>query len=107
MELQLNDFIAIKIMANVSVAEQHEKLSSFSMAIKHFAEGKSIAEQSFGTKHPLYTKCVNAMGGARLKSKYQTKEVYRTSTGDSKTVGVSLPSVIHTKKESPKRPKKK
>ena len=38
------------------------------------------------------------MGGARLKSKYQTKEVYRAQKDQ-------LPNVIHTekKKKSPKR----
>ena len=78
MEYQLNDFIAIMIMAELCVGEQHEKLSSFNAAIKFYAEGKQVAEKNFGTRHPLYTKCINAMGGARLKSKYQTKEVYRS-----------------------------
>ena len=57
-------------MAHLCVGEQHEKLSSFNAAIKHYSEGKSLAETNFGTRHPLYTKSVNAMGGARLKSKY-------------------------------------
>ena len=77
LDFQLNDFIAIKIMSHVCVGEQHEKLGNFNAAIKFFSEGKQYAETNFGTKHPLYTKCINAMGGARLKSKYQTKEVYR------------------------------
>ena len=50
-----------------------------------YSEGKQIAENNFGTKHPLYTKCINAMGGARLKSKYQTKEVYRSVQASSVT----------------------
>ena len=77
LDFQLNDFIAIKIMSHICVGEQHEKLGNFNAAIKFFSEGKQYAETNFGTKHPLYTKCINAMGGARLKSKYQTKEVYR------------------------------
>ena len=64
-------------MAHLCVGEQHEKLGSYNAAIKFYSEGKQFAETNFGTKHPLYTKCINAMGGARLKSKYQTKEVYR------------------------------
>ena len=67
------------IMSELCVGEQHEKLGSFNAAIKFYAEGKQVAEDNFGTRHPLYTKCINAMGGARLKSKYQTKEVYRTT----------------------------
>ena len=70
LEYQLNDFIAIMIMSELCVGEQHEKLGSFNAAIKFYAEGKQIAEDNFGTRHPLYTKCINAMGGARLKSKY-------------------------------------
>ena len=34
LELQLNDFIAIKIMSDMAVGEQHEKLGSFALAIK-------------------------------------------------------------------------
>ena len=60
------------IMSELCVGEQHEKLGSFNAAIKFYAEGKQVAEDNFGTRHPLYTKCINAMGGARLKSKYQT-----------------------------------
>lgn len=52
-------------------------MSSFSQAIKIFTNAKTVAEKHFGIKHELYTKCVNAIGGARLKSKYQTKENYR------------------------------
>ena len=90
-------------MSSLAVGEQHAKLGSFVLAIKFYSEGKQFAEQNFGTKHPLYTKCVNAMGGARLKSKYQTKEVYRTQ-GPEKTSKDGLPNVIHQKKEtSPKR----
>ena len=65
-------------MADLSVGEQHEKLGAYNHAIKCYSDGKSFAEKHFGTKHPLYIKSVNAMGGARLNSKYQTKEVYRT-----------------------------
>lgn len=70
LDYQLNDFIAIKIMANLCVGEQHEKLCCYNAAIKSYAEGKQFAETNFGTRHSLYTRCVNAMGGARLKSKY-------------------------------------
>lgn len=65
-------------MSHIAVGEQNEKLGSYNAAIKFYSEGTHFAETNFGTKHPLYTKCINAMGGARLKSKYQTKEVYRT-----------------------------
>lgn len=78
LEFQLNDFISIKVMSHLAVGEQHEKLGGFNAAIRFYSEGKSFAEKNFGPKHPLYTKCINAMGGARLKSKYQTKDVYRT-----------------------------
>ena len=101
LELQLNDFIAIKIMADLSVGEQHEKLGAYSLAIKYYADGKSFAENNFGTKHPLYIKCVNAMGGARLNSKYQTKEVYRTQ-GKSVTAATQVKTETKTKKESGK-----
>lgn len=77
LEYQLNDFIAIKIMAHLCIGEQSEKLGSFNAAIKSYSDGQKFAETNFGIKHPLYTKCVNAMGGAKLKSKYQTKENYR------------------------------
>ena len=70
LDYQLSDFIAIKIMAHLCVGEQHEKLGSYNAAIKLYSEGKEFAEINFGTKHPLYTKCINAMGGARLRSKY-------------------------------------
>ena len=39
----MNDFIAIKIMADMAVGEQHEKLGSFALAIKQFADGKQFA----------------------------------------------------------------
>ena len=71
------------VMSCVAVGEQHEKLGSYNAAIKFYSEGTHFAENNFGTKHPLYTKCINAMGGARLKSKYQTKEVYRAIDGSS------------------------
>ena len=90
-------------MSDLSVGEQHEKLGSFALAIKYFSEGKQFAEHNFGTKHPLYTKCVNAMGGARLKSKYQTKEVYRTQ-GQDRGEKDALPNVIHQKEEKKKSP---
>jgi hypothetical protein len=88
LSFQLNDFIAIMVMSHLAVGEQHEKLGSYNAAIKFYSEGKQFAETNFGTKHPLYTKCINAMGGARLKSKYQTKEVYRDAEGQTKTVPV-------------------
>ena len=80
-------------MAHLCVGEQHEKLGSYNHAIKLYAEGKEFAETNFGVKHPLYTKCINAMGGARLRSKYQTKEVYRTATSSS----VIKPIAVKTK----------
>ena len=72
------------VMSHLAVGEQHEKLGSFNAAIKFYSEGKQFAETNFGTKHPLYTKCINSMGGARLKSKYQTKEVFRNTESHSK-----------------------
>ena len=77
LDFQLNDFIAIRVMSHLCVGEQHEKLCNYNRAIKQYSEGKQVAETNFGTRHPLYTKCINSMGGARLKSKYQTKEVFR------------------------------
>ena len=100
LDFQLSDFIAIKIMAHLCVGEQHEKLGSFNAAIKFYSEGKQFAETNFGTKHPLYTRCINAMGGARLRSKYQTKEVYRTTTeGSAPTTAIKVKQTSSAKKK--------
>ena len=87
-------------MSYLSVGEQHERLGSFILAIKYFACGKQVAEH-FGTEHPLYTKCVNAIGLARLKSKLQTKEVHKTQ-GQDRGEKDALPLVIHSKEEKNK-----
>ena len=60
----------MRVMSLYCIGEQFEKMSSFSQAIKVFTNAKKVAEKHFGTKHELYTKCVNAIGGAKLKSKY-------------------------------------
>lgn len=87
-------------MSHQCVGEQHEKLGNFNAAIKSYAEGKQFAENNFGIKHPLYTKCANAMGGARLKSKYQTKEVYRNVEGGSQTTeDLKKPPVARVQKK--------
>jgi len=36
-----------------------------------------MVESHFGSRHQLYAVFANAMGGAKLKTKYETKEVYR------------------------------
>ena len=92
LDYQLQDFIAIKIMSHLCMGEQQEKLGTFNAAIKSYSEGQKFAETNFGIKHPLYTKCVNAMGGAKLKSKYQTKENYRNVESSSKMSQPEKPS---------------
>jgi hypothetical protein len=57
------------------MGEQREKMGQYQQAVRCFNEGKIVAETNFGPKHELYTRCVNGIGGARLKSKYQTREV--------------------------------
>ena len=61
------------IMAHVSVGEMHEKMGDFRSAMKYYREGKDFSETNFGREHPLYDKCSNYMGNARLKLKKQTK----------------------------------
>ena len=97
LDFQLNDFIAIRVMSHLCFGEQHEKLCNYNRAIKQYSEGKQVAETNFGTRHPLYTKCINSMGGARLKSKYQTKEVYRNPHPVA-TQSQGKPPVTKTKK---------
>ena len=61
------------IMAHYSVGEMHERMGDFRSAIKFYREGKDFAETNFGVEHPLYDKCSNAMGNARLMLKQETK----------------------------------
>lgn len=91
------------IMSHIAVGEQHEKLGCYNAAIKFYAEGTHHAETNFGTKHPLYTKCINAMGGARLKSKYQMKEVYRNvDSSSAKPTHVKSNKGMRSKKSASK-----
>ena len=66
-------------MSQLCVGEQHEKIGNFNKAIKAYTDGKQFAESKLGTKHQLYTQCLNAIGSARLKSKYQVKEAVRST----------------------------
>ena len=76
---QFEDYAVIQTMSQLCVGGQHENMGDFSKAIKAYTDGKQFAEAKFGTKHQLYTQCLNAIGGARLKSKYQIKEVIRSN----------------------------
>ena len=58
-------------------------MGQYSSAHKVYDEGKIIAETHFGPKHELYARCVNGIGSVRLKSKYQTREVYRDTKSDN------------------------
>ena len=60
-------------------------MDKYDHAIHEFRIGTQLVENNFGTQHNMYAVLANAMGGARLKTKFQTKEV------------------IHRKKPSPKR----
>ena len=84
LQYQMNDFQAITVMSFVCLGEQREKMGQYSQATKCYNEGKIVAETNFGPKHELYTRCVNGIGSARLKSKYQTREVYRDPASDQK-----------------------
>ena len=64
------------------MGEQREKMGQYAHATKCYNEGKLQAETHFGPKHELYTRCVNGIGSVRLKSKYQTREVYRNTTSE-------------------------
>ena len=85
LQYQLNDFLNIKVMSFICLGEQREKMGQYTQAMKCYNEGKMVAETNFGPRHDLYTRCVNLMGGARLKSKYQTREVYRQPKKGSPT----------------------
>ena len=86
LQYQLNDFIAIQVMSFICLGEQREKMGQYQQAVRCFNEGKIIAETNFGPRHELYTRCVNGIGGARLKSKYQTKEVLRTQANTENAI---------------------
>ena len=51
----------------------YEKMGDFKNAVKFYREGKDFTETNFGVEHPLYDKCSNSMGNARLMLKQQTK----------------------------------
>jgi len=45
-------------------------MQKFDSAIREFRIGTQLVERNFGTRHHMYTVLANAMGGARLKTKF-------------------------------------
>ena len=50
----------------------YEKMQKFEKAIAEFKTGKQLVESTLGSDHQLYAVFSSAMGGAKLKTKYQT-----------------------------------
>lgn len=82
---QFQGQVNLKILAKLATGQAFEKMGKFDNAIHEFRIGTQLVENNFGTQHHMYAVLANAMGGARLKTKFQTKEV------------------VHRKKPSPKR----
>lgn len=47
-----------------------EKLKEFERALHEYKLGKQLVEATFGTQHQLYPVFSSAMGGVKLKTKY-------------------------------------
>lgn len=58
-------------MALHSKGTSYEKLQKYGKAIAQYKAGKQLVEQTFGSSHELYAVFSSAMGGAKLKTKYQ------------------------------------
>lgn len=67
--------VNLKVMAKLATGQAFEKMEKYDHAIHEFRIGRQLVEKNFGTTHHLYPVLANAMGGARLKTKFQTKEV--------------------------------
>lgn len=61
----------------------YEKLRQYSKAIAEFKAGKLLVESTFGSEHQLYVVFSSAMGGAKLKTKYQTPSDNRRTKSNS------------------------
>ena len=94
---QFQGQINLKILAKLATGQAFEKMERFDSAIREFRIGTQLIERNFGTQHHMYTVLANAMGGAKLKTKFQTKEmVHKVKTP---------PKRKSPPKEDPKREK--
>lgn len=80
-----------------SKGTNYEKLKLFPKAIAEFKAGKFLVEKSFGTEHQLYAVFSSAMGGAKLKTKFQTPTDNRRTKSNSSSR--SPPSSVDKKKK--------
>ena len=72
---QYHGQVNLKIMAKLATGQAFEKMQKYDNAIHEFRIGTQLVENNFGTQHHMYAVLANAMGGAKLKTKFQTKEV--------------------------------
>jgi|688.fasta_scaffold331081_1 hypothetical protein len=82
-------------MAKLATGQAFEKMEKYDHAIHEFRIGRQLVENTFGTQHHMYPVLANAMGGARLKTKFQTKEVIHKKKSRSR----SPPKEKSTKKQ--------
>lgn len=75
----------MKIMAKLATGQAFEKMEKYDNAIHEFRIGRQLIENTFDTQHHMYPVLVNAMGGARLKTKFQTKEVIHKKKSKSRS----------------------
>jgi len=62
--------INLKILAKLAMGQAFEKMEKYDNAIREFRIGTQLVENNFGTQHHMYTVLANAMGGAKLKTKF-------------------------------------
>ena len=53
-----------------SKGQNYEKMREFEKALNEFKRGKQLVEATMGTQHELYAVFSSAMGGIKLKTKY-------------------------------------
>lgn len=76
-------------MALHVTGQNWEKLKDFSKALEAYKTGKSCVEMHFGTESHLYPMFATAMGGCKLKTKYQTPTENRRTKSRSNSRSAS------------------
>ena len=70
MKPHMTHTLNMSILAYQTKGSIMEKLRRYEEAIEAYLEAKKLVEGNYGTKHKLYIELVNAINGARLRTKY-------------------------------------
>jgi hypothetical protein len=92
--------VNLKITALHTSGTNYEKLGNFEMALQNFKMGKEYIEANFGPEHQLYAVFCSAMGGVKLRTKYNTpaSQQARRKRAESQSSSSPSPDPLQEKK---------